>query len=282
MLEALAWLSFLGAGHDMNQVFDSKRMLGQVWTLRLEWMFYLSLPCLGWFARKKMRLPLLLLGAMLLSVLIERVTLGFSAPINYLWKMLGNYAHMLFLTFSVGMVVAIIPKTQSITTWARSWVATVLSMVLLTLTACYLAPNYGLLESLMLALPFACVCFGNTWFGLLSLISVRLLGRVSYSFYLLHLFVLYVGQAVLSKFAAMDSLTVWQCWSFSAVCGMVAVALSYLSYQFLEHPFLKKVVVGNGGIQPEKKQADDLPGSPAVVIAHRSMSGGSAINHFYN
>jgi len=276
MLEALAWLSFLGAGHDVNQVFDSKRMLGQIWTLRLEWMFYLSLPCLGWFARKKTRLPMLLVVAALSSVLIERVTLDFSAPLNYLWKMVGYYAHMLILTFSVGMVIAIIPKSGAMRTWAQGWVATLLSAVLLGITACFVTPHHGWLESVMLAFPFACVCFGNTWFGLLSLTSVRSLGRVSYSFFLLHMFVLYAGQAVLSRFTAMGSLATWGYWSFTAVCGIVTVVLSYLSYQFLEYPFLKKPLVADGRVTPEKKPAAFLRDPPVIVVPIPSMSEGGA------
>ncbi|NYF79913.1 acyltransferase family protein [Granulicella arctica] len=258
VFEAAAWFSFLGAGHDMNGVFDSKRLLGQVWTLREEWMFYLSLPFLGWFARRRVRLPVLLVGAAVFSVLVAHVTLRFSAPTDYVWKMLGDYAHFLFVTFSVGMIVAATPVTEQMKAWARGSTATLISVVLLAITVAVVPPEYGWLESSMLAVPFACVCFGNTWWGLLASAPVRSLGRVSYSFYLLHIFALQAGLEVLQRFVAVGSLTPMQYWVFMTVCGMVGVLASYASYQFLEHPFLKKAVRHKAETMSQQQQPQIL------------------------
>jgi peptidoglycan/LPS O-acetylase OafA/YrhL len=81
--QGLSWLLFFGAGHDINHIQLSKVWLIPSWTLRLEWLFYLSLPFLGWFARRVQRLPLIPViagtGAYLLGVLNLRFT-PHSAP----------------------------------------------------------------------------------------------------------------------------------------------------------------------------------------------------------
>jgi peptidoglycan/LPS O-acetylase OafA/YrhL len=238
--EALGWLSFLGAGHDMNHLFDSKRLLGQVWTLRLEWMFYFSLPLFGWFARRRVRLAGLLAAALLLNVVIGRVNLGFSGAANFVWKMLGDYAQVLAVTFSGGMIVAAVSFTQPMKAWARSRYATALSGLLLLVTLVLVRPEHGLLETVLLVFPFACICFGNTWFGLLVSSPMRTLGRISYSFYLLHVFVLHAGLAMLSSYVAIGSLDAWKFWSFIAVCEVVAVMASYASYHYLEQPYVRR------------------------------------------
>jgi len=185
---------------------------------------------------------MLLVGAALFSLLVGSVNLGFSVPANFIWKMVGDYAHVLSVTFGVGMVVAAVPASERMKAFARSWPATVISAVLIAITLLAVPAGYGLFESMMLAVPFAFVCFGNTWFGALSSIPLRALGRVSYSFYLLHVFALQAGYAVLSRHVAIQSLTPLQYWIFVAICGSFAMLISYLSYQFLEYPFLKKTV----------------------------------------
>ncbi len=235
--QCVAWLSFLGAGHDFDGVQGSTRLLGQVWTLRMEWMYYLSLPFLGWFAVKRMRLFLLLGSAAVTSFIIGRVTFG-GVP-NYLWKTLGEYLYFLSVTFSVGMLVAIVPASARIKKLAQSVTATAVSAPLLLITALIAPANYGLLESLLLAVPFACICFGNTWFGLLVSGPVRLLGQVSYSFYLLHSLVLYIGFFLLLRFVPHSFLSPVHYWLYSGACGAVAVVVSCISWRYLERPFLK-------------------------------------------
>ena len=237
VLQVVAWFSFLGAGHDMNGIAGSRFWMGQVWTLRLEWMFYLSLPFLGWFARKRSRLFLLLGLAAAVAVTVSRVT--FHGAPNFIWKTVGNYAQYLAGTFSAGMLVAILPVSDRVRGWANSHAATLLSALLLGVTALVVPAKYGWLESAMLVVPFACVCLGNSWFGLLVSSPVCSLGRVSYSFYLLHGFALHVGLMLLRHFVAFDALTPIAYWAFVAVCGVVAVLASYASYQWLEHPFLR-------------------------------------------
>ena len=237
MLQVVAWLSFLGAGHDMNGIAGSRFWMGQVWTLRLEWMFYLSLPFLGWFAQKRLRLFLLLGLAIVVAAAVSHVT--FHGAPNYVWKTVGNYADYLAGTFSAGMLVATLPASDKVKVWASSHAATLLSALLLGVTALVIPAKYGWLESAMLAVPFACVCLGNSWFGLLVSSPVCSLGRVSYSFYLLHGFALHVGLSLLRHFVAIDSLSPVAYWTFVAGCGVVAVLASYASYQWLEHPFLR-------------------------------------------
>ncbi|HEY0786663.1 MAG TPA: acyltransferase [Acidobacteriaceae bacterium] len=271
--EAAAWLSFVGAGHDMNGVKDSRWWLGQVWTLRLEWFFYLSLPFLGWFARRRARLPLLLAGAAVLSLVVAHSSWPGPAagPANYLWKTLGWFALSVASTFSVGMLVAVLPRRDRVTAWARSSAATVISLSLIGITALWAPAQYGWLESALLAVPFACVCLGNSWFGLLRSTGACSLGRVSYSFYLLHAFTLHVGLMLLLRVVPFSQLTPVRYWAFAAACGTVAVLVSYVTYQVLEHPFLDSARPAARlarGTQPFAEPAQD----------HRTPHGGLRSN----
>lgn len=241
---AVGWLSFLGAGHDLNGIFESTRMLGQVWTLRIEWIFYLLVPFLGWFARRRWRLLLFVAAAALLGGLLNGLP-GVPSPQAHgllrgsLNMMRGNFA-IFANTFSVGMFIATVPVTERLKRWFVGRTATVACVALLALTAIFLEPVHGWRESLMLAIPFAAVCWGNSWLGILNMPSVRSLGRVSYSFYLLHNFALYGGGWLLSHFLRIQSLNPFAYWSFAAVCGTVGLVASYISYQYLEYPFFNR------------------------------------------
>lgn len=239
--QIVGWLSFLGAGHDMNGLPTSRAWFGQVWTLRMEWCFYLSLPLFAWFARKRLRLLLLVGCAALADFLIAHVNL--PGPSNVIWKTAGDYLHFLSFAFGAGMFIAVLPQAEKLRAFARSAFALGLSILTVAVVTLWLPADYGWLESLALLLPFACVCLGNSWLGLLVSAPMQLLGRISYSFYLLHGFVLHVGLLLLQRAVPLASLSAVQYWAFAGGCGIIAVVVSCISWQFLERPFLKGIPV---------------------------------------
>jgi peptidoglycan/LPS O-acetylase OafA/YrhL len=234
--QCAGWLSFFGSGHDINRIYFSRLWLGPGWTLKFEWMFYCSLPLLGWFARSWQRLPLILGLAAVVSFTGDH--LHVKGPVHLLWEMAGSYAKFLAYTFSVGMIVATIRASSKMHAWARSGLAAGLSLALIAATVTWAVPEFGWRESLLLAVPFACVCMGNTWFGLLTSEPVRFLGRVSYSFYLLHVVLLASEILVLRKYVDFGSIDPARYWLFAATSGAITICLSAFSYQYLEYPLL--------------------------------------------
>jgi peptidoglycan/LPS O-acetylase OafA/YrhL len=89
------------------------------------------------------------------------------------------------------------------------------------------------------AISFAAIAAGNDLFGLLTLRSVRVIGTLSYSIYLLHMLILFCGLGVLNHVVAVGHM---EYPGFSAVV-FVAVfvigAISMLSYRFIEKPWMK-------------------------------------------
>jgi peptidoglycan/LPS O-acetylase OafA/YrhL len=234
--QASGWLLFFGSGHDINKVYLSRLWLGPGWTLKFEWLFYLSIPLLGWFARRSQRLLIIVGLAAAFSFVVDHIHL--VGPIHLLWEMLGSYAQFLAYTFSVGMLVACWRPTAKIQVWARSGVASCISILLLLVTLTWARPAYGWQESMLLAFPFASIAFGNTFFGLLTSQSVRFLGRISYSFYLLHMVLLTIEIMILNRYTQFAQVGPGTYWLFAAASGAIAILVSAISYQYLEYPLL--------------------------------------------
>lgn len=238
-LQVLGWFSFLGAGHDVNAVTGSTRIFGQVWTLRLEWMFYLSLPLMGWFARTRNRLFGLLVAACAVHFIVARFN-AHPFAVQFLWKTFGDFCGFLFASFGVGMVIATIPERDSIRRLAQSRAASAIGLTLLLATVYLLPARYGWMESLALALPFFLICSGNSFFGLLESPAALLLGTVSYSFYLLHSLVLHAGSGLLAGVIRSGADRNIAYWSVCCLIGTVALLASCVWWNYLERPFLKQ------------------------------------------
>ena len=235
--EIVAYAAFSGAGHPLNDVRSSGLWLGQAWTLRFEWIFYLTLPALGWFARRRFGFTILLAPAAVMLFLILQLSLsGTSARVA---SLIASYLNFLVFGFGVGMLAATLKPAPHHVQWMRSGAAAMVTLVSIGATVFFVKPTYGWLESLGLAAGFVCVCFGNNWFGLLTSNPLIFLGRISYSFYLLHMLVLTSGLLLLRKFVPVASLDALSWWGYMSLCGVFAVLIAAFSYQYFEHPFLR-------------------------------------------
>jgi peptidoglycan/LPS O-acetylase OafA/YrhL len=234
--QAASWLSFFGAGHDINALFGSRYWLGQVWTLRLEWCFYLSLPLLGWFARSNWRVLYLFAIAGTLYALLTSLRLGgVSGILAYL---LREYARMFLYAFSFGICAAIVPVDCLEERYFTGSAASLLGCAMVALILFAAPPHYGWLESSLLIVPFVCVVGGNTFFGLLTLPGVQMLGRISYSLYLVHSVVIVIGLRILMHFNELTGQPAALFWCESLAPVFLSVALSALWWRVLERPFL--------------------------------------------
>jgi peptidoglycan/LPS O-acetylase OafA/YrhL len=205
---------------------------------------------MGWFARKRSGLVILLGLAAAAALAVNRIHLGGAA--GKLEEIASRFLSFFLCAFSVGMIVATL-KPDRWKNAARSMPAAVVAFAMIGITVFFVKPAYGWLESLALALPFACVCFGNSWFGLLTSGPLRFLGRTSYSFYLLHMLVLTAGLRIIGKYVQVSSLGAVGYWGYALLFGLVAIIVSSFSYQYFEHPLLhvgrpavKRIVFATG------------------------------------
>jgi peptidoglycan/LPS O-acetylase OafA/YrhL len=190
------------------------------WTLQYEWLFYLTLPALAWLARPG-RFGILLL------LLLVAYRLHWVPDLVYL------------VNFAVGMGVAHLmaagnPLRSLIA--RRGWG---LVPVAAALTVGLGVPTYTLKGSLCAAFVFLSIVSGVDLCGLLRTQAVRLLGTVSYSIYLLHGTVLYVGLGIVRAFYPIQRLTPPAYWLVMAACAVLLVCLSAVTYRWLEYPFLR-------------------------------------------
>ncbi len=231
-----AWLSFVAAGHDINALDGARYWLGQVWTLRLEWCFYLSLPLLGWFARSFWRI--FVLFGVACGAYAFLPALPVSGVAAMLVTFLHDYARMFCCAFIFGIAAATEPVDRLEKRLFTGATASILSCVLVVLVLFVTPARYGWLESSLLFLPFLCVSRGNTWFGLLTLPGTQVLGRISYSIYLVHSLVVVLGIRALMRICDLTRLNSVLFWSYSLLLVSLSVALSAVWWRRLERPFL--------------------------------------------
>ena len=212
--EVRPWLSFgfIDTGA-VNGVQDAHVVNAVYWTLACEWSFYLALPLAAIFARGP---AFVLLAATVLFF-------GLRVPIT--------------LNFLAGALVAAAVENRWLTgRLASRW----LFPVPLAALGIALAMDtvYSLAGVALLAVFFAFVADGNTLAGLLRTSGARMLGLVSYSFYLLHGIVVFVAYRLIDASVPVASLGAEAHWAVAALAALFAVALSAFTYRHVEHPFL--------------------------------------------
>ena len=218
-------------------------LLGIAWTLSLEVVFYALLPFLYRFFR----------GYRIVAF-VPLLTLIFwkiwgVAPLNN--GASGPYTIALFLIrffafgFGFGMLMAFLASKCP-----RQWMDHLrrrrYSWVPFLFLACPILlelPRHSLYQFMLLVIPFFFVVAGNDFFGLLSMRPLLVLGKISYSFYLIHCTVLYVVLHSLNHVVAVVSLTPMSYWFLVAICGTGTVGLSYFLYRTVELPYMNKASV---------------------------------------
>lgn len=218
------WVSFtvLGAPALNGMATTHLLMAGVTWTLPYEWFFYLSLPVLALLSRGQVPV-----GYAIVSLL------GVTSFVAW-----GPEPHHL-LSFALGAAVAGAVRHPVLRQLVCTRIAALLALAAIALSvACFPRGNDGITPMLLYGVAFLIIAGGNDLFGFLSLPAARKLGEMSYSIYLMHGFVLYVGfKLVLGQVAL--NLTPVEHWL--AVFGLVPllVGLCGMTFHFIERPALR-------------------------------------------
>lgn len=205
------------------------------WTLRLEWEFYLLLPLLGLFARRKSALEILLV------CLVVNIALGSFDAGGSKESLLARaqlFAFSMAGCFSVGILAAHLKVERKQWPLLRHPLCTPVAILLLMGVLLYMPPIESFGESLLLAPVFLMVVYGNDFHGLLTSRPMMYLGKISYSVYLLHGIVLYVLVQGVAWRLHLVSFRPVAYWSLMAVVGGAVILAASVSYRFLEQPFL--------------------------------------------
>ena len=208
------WLSFgFIPTREMNGVKDAHIVNAVYWTLAWEWSFYLALPLLALFAR----------GWGFALLVAVAVFFGTQAPV------------------SLAFVGGILAAEASERGWLeahldRAWLAPV--PVAAIGVALSFETAYHPVSVAMLFVAFLFLAAGNTLGGLLTTRAAKLLGAVSYSFYLTHCIVLFVAFRLVEGSVGVASLSAERHWMVAALAAIVTTALSAVTYRRVEYPFI--------------------------------------------
>lgn len=218
----VSWLSFAFIDPiDFNGYPDTWKINGVFWSLRYEWLFYLFLPLGLLFSRG--------FGFLLLFILCSVVIGLFSTqPVEWF--------------FLAGALVAVVCKTST-RMEKLDWnsIPATFFVVAAVGYALFFSPEvFGVFPAALLCASFLCIARGNDVFGLLKLKPSRFLGVISYSLYLTHCIVLFLVFHALDRLTPIDQLTPWEFWAVVALCAVLTVLLSSVTYKFVEHPWMHK------------------------------------------
>ncbi len=223
---ALHWLMFTMIDKPaINGVQEtSTAMLGVTWSLRFEWVFYLLLPVGALTLGMRVRWPLLIVGLLMLA-----------------FCFIAQPPWIHFAAFGFGIVAAHVSKNPALRAFAASAVAS-LVVIGCAVLAVWWSPRGDRLPSLTLfGLAFVLIAAGTSLFGVLRGATLRLLGDMSYSVYLLHSLVLYCVFTFIIGRPASQAMSAAGHWAVAAICTPPLVIICYCSYRFIELPGMAAV-----------------------------------------
>ena len=217
-------LRSLGVGifwWDMIPGQQSVSLNGHVqFILFYQWCFYLSMPFLAWCCVGRRFLPFFILLSMVL-VLAQR-EMGASV-----W----------WLAFAPGILMAQIQLPEPVRRVLSDWRGAALSLGWLVAVLASGGIRWMQFELVAVIPLLWAVVSGNSLFGLLKLGPLRIIGKVSYSFYLLHVIVI-LAIARLVRNWLTGQMPEPLAWGVLVLASTILIALlSAVCWRWIEEPF---------------------------------------------
>jgi len=225
--EVLQWLVFIKA--NINGIYPTWLIIaGVVWSLPYEWLFYFTLPFLGFFC--KVRSSLLVLVFALFGLLFFIWIIAEFQPIGALRWM---------NPFLGGIVAAVLARDKRARELASGNIGSCCITLFLVMVVVLYPSVHETVPLLLLMAAFIGIACGNSLFGILTHPLSRTLGQISYSIYLLHGIILFVTFQWVLGFKHAGRLSPLEHWSVIALCTMGVVLICSLTYRFIEKPALE-------------------------------------------
>ncbi|PTT25983.1 acyltransferase [Pseudomonas sp. HMWF021] len=230
--QTLAWLTF--DRPDVNLYPHTGMLISNVtWTLAYEVFFYLALPLAATvfiFRGNWRQVVLCLIG---IYALYQVVGWEHSLKKHFLASFLG------------GIAAAYWVRRPQLVAWSKTALAGAVALVALAIAFTAFSRAFKTAPLLLLTLFFVIVASGNTLFGALKPRSIRWLGEISYSTYLLHGFVLWLMVQRLPPALNLDARDAWIYLPLIALCTCLLILISSTTFLLIEQPGMnagKKVV----------------------------------------
>lgn len=206
---------------------------GIIWTLPYEWLFYFFLPILSLVISKKNRPSIIIFS--------------FSILMCAIFYVRNDLIILHLCTFLGGMVAPFILKYTSIQSLLNTnkIIKSLISILILIcgifiLVADQIFPyHYHIyLRIIFITIIFTAITLGNSFFGILRLSFIKLLGEISYSTYLIHGIFIYITFHFILGFEVVKQLSVVYYWGVIFIITPIVVLFSYLGYTFIEKPMI--------------------------------------------
>ncbi|WP_299474355.1 acyltransferase [Cypionkella sp.] len=216
------WMSFLGMPTVMGGKMMSKDIAGVLWTLRIEWLFYFSLPAVAVFHKVvKARNTRLVILAVITSVLMTvcGLNIGPRAP----------------MFFALGSLAIEVTKSSAWSAALLSVTATWVSLACAAIAFLMVPAIYSPVGGGLLFIVFLTIVAGNDHFGALSTGFSRMLGEVSYGIYLLHGIVL----TLVFQDLAAARIPLPERWLLLPLISLAVSLIATLSLVVIERPLIR-------------------------------------------
>jgi peptidoglycan/LPS O-acetylase OafA/YrhL len=221
--QTLAWLTF--ALPDVNQYHRTGMLISNVtWTLGYEMFFYLALPLAAMvfiYRATWMQVVLCLIG---IYALYQVVGWEHSLKKHFLASFLGGIGAAYWI------------RRPQLMAWSQTRMAGIVALLALAIAFTAFNRAFSLRPLLLMSLFFVIVASGNNLFGLLKPRSIRWLGEISYSTYLLHGFVLWLLVQRLPPMLELDARDTSTFLALLAVCSCLLIVISSLTFLYIEQP----------------------------------------------
>jgi peptidoglycan/LPS O-acetylase OafA/YrhL len=228
--QAVRWMAFAFLGLPEINGLNGNTILGQIWTLKFEWVFYVALP--------------------LLALVFVRIGRAWPIYLAMFALSFGGAAASMIAYFGTGCFAAHLARE-----WKPSQASRVLCSaagILALLTLGYFFHDiFGPLQALLLFPVFVAALQASGPWTVMRWRSVRFLGHISFSIYLLHLALIhvYVGGTIgFSRFGTLPDVWVYPA---AYLMGIGVIAISIATFLAIEKPFLsRRVRVLNTAAKP--------------------------------
>lgn len=197
---------------------------GVIWSLPFEWLFYFSLPLISLLILK-VKPSIFFISCGLLFVV------GFSIAHGV------NIEHL--LSFAGGAIAPFLIKYTSFKDKSNTIIACAIILISLSLIGLFETAN-NFICKILIAVVFTFIACGNTMFGLLKNSTLKFLGDIGYSTYLLHGIILFT---VLYFGIGFDTVKQYSPLAYCTVIFLitpVVVIISFFSFRYIEKPFMDR------------------------------------------
>ncbi|MEM5567051.1 acyltransferase [Psychroserpens sp. AS72] len=221
----IQWYGFgtLGLG-PINDFRATIINAGVLWSLPYEWLLYFCLPLISILILKsKPKLFYILLGVIFIIISLQ----------------FRSYRFVHLLSFLGGAIAPIILKYSKKSINYNNWWFTILLLFSMILVFQFYSSNNYICK-LFIIISFTLIALGNTFFGLLKNTTLKLLGEISYSTYLIHGVLLFVTVHYIYGLEQTKLLSQTDYCLLILMMSPFLIIISFLTYLFIEKPFMAR------------------------------------------